>query len=124
MKKCGKKICTVKKFIFDDFRFFSFFILYDFLNFDFPLDYCSVNKNKHFPKNHPSNLIVLASRELFLFFSFVFALSLAEITQYFVINMTKPSKFLKQKKIYSRLFLFFIVFIIYIGTFLRKIILL
>jgi hypothetical protein len=60
---------------------------------------------KHFDKNnHPSNFIFLASRELFLVFCFVFALSLAEITPYFVINMTKPSQFLKQKKIYSQFF--------------------
>jgi hypothetical protein len=29
---------------------------------------------------------------------------LAEITPYFVINMTKPSQFLKQKKMYSQYF--------------------
>ncbi len=81
--------------------------MYDFQNFNFPLDYCLLNKKKHFhKKNQPSNFIFLASRELFLFFWFVFALSLAEITPYLVINMTKPSQFLKQKKIYSQFFVF------------------
>jgi hypothetical protein len=61
------------QWLFDDFQFFSFFTVYDFQNFDFLLDYCSLNKKKHFhTKNHPSNFIFLASRELFLFFGLYF----------------------------------------------------
>jgi hypothetical protein len=64
-EKAPKNICTVKKFKGD---FQNFCTMYG-LNFDFHLDYCSLNKKSIFTqKNHPSNLIFLASGELFLFF--------------------------------------------------------
>jgi hypothetical protein len=91
-----------KKNRFADFSIFLIFYSVGFLNFDFQLDYCSLTKKKHFhTKNHPSNFIFLASREVFLFFSYECALSLAEITPYFVINVTKLGQFWKQKKISS-----------------------
>jgi hypothetical protein len=46
----SEKRKAIRSEILDDFRFFAFFTVYNFLSFDFPLDYYSLNIKKHFPK--------------------------------------------------------------------------
>jgi hypothetical protein len=83
--------------------FRCFFTVYYFFNLDFQLDYCSVNNKKHFHKE----ITLLTSfswlLDNFFLFLFVCAVFLAEITPYFVINMTKVSQFWWPKKISNRL---------------------
>jgi hypothetical protein len=84
---------------------------------NFQLDYCLLNKKKYFhTKNHRSNFIFLASREPIIFFFrlYVYGTLLAEITRYFVINVTKLGQFVKRNKISSRLSCFISYHNIYI----------
>ncbi len=113
MKKCKKKVlhrknCNV------DFNFFIFYSVQSCKLF-FSLHHVHWIKRNLFTKR----IILLTSFSWLLenFFSFLFvcALFIAEMTPYFVINMTKHSPFLNQKKL-SVMFKF-IVFIIHKGTF-------
>ncbi len=122
-EKQAKKICTVKKFFWPIFRLLLFFTVYDFLNFDFQLDYCSLNKKKHFhKKNHPYNFIFLASRELFFFFFIFMCTFLGWNNPIFCDKYDQTWPNLEAKENFQSIFFLFLVLIIYLAIFSQKLI--